>query len=160
MLQARAASNEHYRSGRYLGLVECLRRARRNDQRPVVLDELEGLIEAGDHLFIPMAAVFETGNHIAHVANGHARRRAATRFVGGIRAALQGEAPWKPVQLPSNDNVLEWLGVFPDHAMQGISLGDLSIMKEWESLCRKFPMSRVRIWSLDTHLQACDRPGA
>jgi hypothetical protein len=133
---------------------------RRNDQRQTILDELARLIEAGDYLFIPMAAVFETGNHIAHAANGHARRQAATRFVAGVRAALRGEAPWKPVQLPSNDNVLEWLEAFPDQAMQEISMGDLSIMKEWESLCRKFPMSRVRIWSLDAHLQGCDRPAA
>lgn len=132
----------------------------RNDQRDAVLDELGRRIEAGDHLFIPMAAVFEAGNHIAHVADGRNRRAAAERFVAAMRAALHGQAPWKPVSLPSNENVLEWLDVFPGQAMQGISMGDLSIIKEWESLCRKFPMSRVRVWSLDAQLAVHDRPAS
>ena len=39
-----------------------------NQQRAAVLAELEDLLNANDHLFIPMASVFEAGNHIARLA--------------------------------------------------------------------------------------------
>ena len=54
----------------------------RNQQRESVLDELGAFIEAEDLLFIPMAAIIETGNHIAHMdGDGRLRRQAAERFV-------------------------------------------------------------------------------
>jgi len=61
---------------------------------------------------------------------------------------------------------LDWLGAFPDMAMrsksakkfrEGVSLADLSIIKEWERNCRLHPMSRVRVWSLDSDLSCYDR---
>ena len=42
----------------------------RNQHKEAVLNLLGALIEAGDHLFIPMAAIVEVGNHIAQVKNG------------------------------------------------------------------------------------------
>lgn len=129
----------------------------RNESRPAVLAELESLIEASHHLFIPMAAIVEVGNHIAQLGNGALRRAAAERFVAEVRKALSNEAPWKPINFPSNLDVLSWLDAFPDAAMQGLGMGDLSIRKEWEDLCRKYPMSRVRVWTLDADLAGLDR---
>ena len=74
----------------------------RNQHRGDVLDRLATLIDGGDHLFIPMAAIVEVGNHIAHVKNGAHRRAAAERFVQEVRSALADEAPWKPIHFPSN----------------------------------------------------------
>lgn len=129
----------------------------RNQERPAVLNRLGGLIEAGDHLFIPMAAIVEVGNHIAHVGNGAHRRTAAERFVQEVRRALSNEAPWKPINFPSNQEVLSWLNAFPDSATQGIGMGDLSIKKEWEELCMRHRMSRVWVWALDGDLAGLDR---
>ena len=42
----------------------------RNQHKQDVLNRLGVLIEAGDHLFIPMAAIVEVGNHIAQVKSG------------------------------------------------------------------------------------------
>ena len=42
----------------------------RNQQRVAVLKTLEQRILQRDHLFIPLAAIIETGHHIAHVADG------------------------------------------------------------------------------------------
>jgi len=128
----------------------------RAQDREAVLDQLEKLIDRGDHLFIPIAAVFETGNHIAHVPAGHDRRTAAERFVFGIRDALNDRVPWKPISFPSHGEFLQWLEAFPDSAMRGVGMGDLSVVKEWESCCQRFSMSRVWIWSLDGHLQGYD----
>lgn len=129
----------------------------RNQDRPIVIGALSRYIEAGAHLLLPMAAIVETGNHIAHVSDGSQRRSAANRFVDQIRMALSGEAPWRPMQFPYNEQVLEWLTHFPDFAMKGIGFGDLSIIKEWEATCTKHPMSRVLIWSLDADLHGYER---
>lgn len=128
----------------------------RNESRAEVLDQLGALIEAGDHLFIPMAAIVEVGNHIAQLGNGAQRRSTAERFVSEVRKALADEAPWKPINFPSNLEVLSWLEAFPDAAMQGLGMGDLSIKKEWETLCAKYRMSRVWVWALDGDLEGLD----
>ena len=130
----------------------------RNQRKEEVLADLSGLIDDGDHLFIPMAAIVEVGNHIAHLDNGAQRRAAAERFVKEVRSALADEAPWKPINFPSNQEVLSWLDAFPDSATRGVGMGDLSILKEWESCCDRFPMSRVWVWTLDRDLVGLDRP--
>ena len=129
----------------------------RNQHRDEVLDRLGTLIEAGDHLFIPMAAIVEVGNHIAHVSNGAQRRAAAERFVKEVRSALADEAPWKPINFPLNQEVLSWLDAFPGAATQGIGMGDLSIKMEWEELCELHAMSHVWVWALDGQLSGLDR---
>ena len=130
----------------------------RNQRRVEVLDRLAALIDSEDHLFIPMAAIVEVGNHIAQVANGAHRRAAAQRFVNEVRSALADEAPWKPINFPSNQEVLSWLDAFPDSAAKGVGMGDLSIRQEWESCCHRYAMSRVWVWTLDRDLAGLDRP--
>ena len=130
----------------------------RNQHRGQVLDRLATLIDAGDHLFIPMAAIVEVGNHIAQVKNGAHRRAAAERFVKEVRSALADEAPWKPINFPSNQEVLTWLDAFPESATQGIGMGDLSIKHEWVALCERHALSRVWVWALDGDLAGLDRP--
>ena len=130
----------------------------RNQHKAEVLDRLAALIEGNDHLFIPMAAIVEVGNHIAHVDNGAQRRDVAARFVREVRSALADEAPWKPVNFPSNQEVLNWLDAFPDAAMRGVGMGDLSIQQEWASCYRKYAMSHVWVWTLDGDLAGLDRP--
>lgn len=122
-----------------------------------IINELGEIVENGDHLFIPMAAIVEVGNHIAQLANGAHRRSAAERFVSEVRKALDNEAPWKPINFPSNSEVLGWLDSFTQEAVAGLGVGDLSIKKEWEALCAKYSMSRVRVWTLDGDLAGLDR---
>ena len=89
--------------------------------------------------------------------SGALRRAAADRFVKHLRSALADEAPSKPINFPSNQEVLAWLDAFPDPATQGIGMGDLSIKKEWESICQRNSMSRVWVWTLDNDLAGLDR---
>jgi hypothetical protein len=133
-----------------------------NADRAKVLADFERLVDEGHHLFMSMAAVFEAGNHIAQLADGRQRRRLAQRFVTAVQAALNDQAPWKPMRFPDPDRVASWLDEFPDAAMRGLGMGDLSMVEEWRALCGQFPLSRVRIWSLDGDLAAHDRvaPGA
>lgn len=106
---------------------------------------------------LPLATIFETGNHIAHIRDGRLRRTAAKRFVEEIRLALAGEAPYTPIRSDSRSDLEGWLEPFPDNAQRGIGFGDTTIIAEFERQCRFHRLRRVYIWSLDTHLQGYDR---
>lgn len=129
----------------------------RNQNRQEVLGIFKEMIEAGDHLLLPMAAIIETGRHIAHLENGQQRRQYAQEFVDQVKQALEGTAPWRPTNFPKKEGLLGWLDEFPDHAMRRLTFADLSIVKEWERSRDLHPMSRVWIWALDGHLSGYDR---
>jgi len=129
----------------------------RCQDKQAVLAELEQKIRDRCSLLLPLAAIIETGNHIAHCANGANRRSAAERFVRQVRMAMEGEAPWVVTPVPDNSDWLTWLNEFPDGAMQGVSIADLTIIKEFERQCALNPARRVLIWSLDGDLTGYDR---
>jgi hypothetical protein len=128
-----------------------------NQQREGVLRQFERFIEERAHLLLPMAAVFEAGNHIAQLNDGRVRREHAERFVGMVRDAIGGNAPWRPIQPPNLEEIKVWLDDFPDHVMRGMGMGDISIVKEWENARIRHPHLRVLIWSLDAALSAYDQ---
>ena len=130
----------------------------RDQARTAVLVQFERLITARTTLLLPMAAVLETGNHIAHMREGgHLRRTAARNFCKLVSDAIDGIAPWVPTPFWEVEILQEWLREFPGHALQGRGMGDLSIVKEWERECSIHRERRVFIWSLDAHLSSYDR---
>ena len=137
-----------------------------NQERESVLARFEESIRSRDHFLLPLAAVWETGNHIAHLGNGRLRREFARQMATDVAQAFNGEAPYRATHFPDRNEFARWLRDFPDAAMrnkspekpnEGTSLGDFSIIKEWERNCDLHPMSRVRIWSLDADLASYDR---
>jgi hypothetical protein len=137
-----------------------------NQKNITVLDEFELRMNNGDYFFLPLASIWETGNHIADIVDGGNRRRFASKLFEDVRKAINGSAPYRPTYFPSRDDFLIWLEQFPDyaarnkaenHTREGVSLSDLSIIKEWEKACNCFSMSRVLIWSLDRDLIGYDR---
>lgn len=135
-------------------LVEILdvpRRAANHDQ---VIAELQEKIENGDALFLPMATILETGNHIAQNGDGGQRRVCALNFVSQVSRALKGQSPFKPINFPEKEQLQQWLCEFPDSAMRGNSLGDLSIIHDFKRLCRQSPRREIYIWSQDSHLSS------
>lgn len=129
---------------------------RRNADRIQVLTRLEALIAEGATLLLPMAAVYEAGNHIARLGDGANRRRFALHFAEQAMKAVGGEAPWRTMKAPSIEDVGKWLADFPDAAMRGASMGDHTIIKEWEEARKRTPNLRVFIWSLDDDLRGYD----
>ena len=129
----------------------------RNQDRVEVFAQFEEFLDSNASFLLPMAAIFETGDHIARLRGGRRRRRYAERFRDRIREALEGEAPWVPIRFPDSQQVAGWLEGFPDCAMRGPGMSDLSIIKAWETECSRHPTRRIRIWSLDQHLQGYDR---
>jgi hypothetical protein len=135
----------------------------RSQHRDAILEALEEHIQENVILLLPIATILETGNHIAHIPDGRQRRATAERFVELVRQALgniEGPPPWTvPQPLLAPEDLQRYLNEFPDHAMREISLGDLSIIKEYQRQCQLHQVRRVFIWSLDDHLSAYDRPG-
>ena len=125
----------------------------RDQEADSVMEKLTRLIRENATLLLPLAVVLETGNHVARVG----RRDVAERFAQAVRAALEGGAPWIPTPLVTGDELRKWLDAFPDEAARGVSLVDLSIIREWERQCALNRGRRVAIWSLDQHLQGYDR---
>lgn len=132
-----------------------------NQEREFVTQSFREYVELDCTFLLPMATLIETGNHIAQNGDGTKRRMAALRFVEEVKAAFKGDAPWRTTAFPDPAEILEWIEKFPDLAGQnkapdkqeGTSFGDLSIIEEFNKVCKRFPMSEVFIWSLDSDLK-------
>lgn len=130
---------------------------RREQEHARAIAELEAMVAAGYTLLLPLATIYETGNHIAQNGDGTLRRRNAEVFVTQVRAAFSGDAPWSPTLVPGEEEFVAWLGEFPGRAAQGIGMGDLSIIKAWEEQCARNQARRGFIWSYDSDLQIYDQ---
>ena len=128
-----------------------------NQEYVSVQEDFSSFVKNGADFELPAATVLETGNHIAQLSDGGDRRRFAKVFCNQVRKALNAESPWTLTPLPNEAQLAEWLAGFPDEAMRGLSLGDLSIVRAWEAAYRRRPFRRVRIWSSDAGLQVHDR---
>lgn len=116
----------------------------------------------GATFILPMATIIETGNHIAQNGNGDVRRRTAQKFCNAVKDAFGSEPPYRLSEFPNTKEILSWLDKFPDLAGQnksssrtseGTSFGDLSIIEEFNTCLKRFAMSEVFIWSLDSDLE-------
>ena len=120
-----------------------------DQDRAKVKEEFLEFTNVQASIFLPLAAIVETGNHIAHIGDGAVRRTCARRFVGMIQEAKDGTLPWKLTTTRFPEVLENWLKHFPDEVITGKGIGDLSILLEWEELCTKYPHRRVRIWTVD-----------
>ena len=116
--------------------------------------ELKAHVQDGVDLLLPLAVVYETGNHIAHATGD--RRAAAQRFARLVRQALDGKAPFAPARLNNVDEIAAWLDDFPDQAARQIGIADLSIIALFESQRLRQRHRRVFIWAYDGHLSGYD----
>lgn len=137
--------------------VEILNVPMKAQRHIETLRQLEQRIQGGESLFLPMATILETGNHIGQNGDGGTRRSCAERFIQQVDAALAGRSPFKAISFLQEDEMRAWLKEFPQHAMCGSGLGDLSIIHDWQRLCSLNMARRVYIWSTDNHLNAYDR---
>lgn len=130
-----------------------------NQERSAVMEELKGLLKPQTEvLILPFATIIETGNHIAHNGDGRQRREAAQRFSQCIVKTIEGEAPWSYYgKQMTPEDLRSTCADFPDFAMREEGFGDLSIIRAYQSYKEETPaINRIRIWSLDSHLQCYD----
>jgi hypothetical protein len=139
-------------------LLELLQVPGRFSQAAQIDRELVQRHNEGHSLLLPLAAILETGNHIARVSDGNLRRRAAERFVGLIRLAIAGQAPFTPIDDVGTEQVAAWCEHFVAWATPAAqSLTDLSIKLVWEQQCELYPAREVYVWTLDSDLSGCRR---
>ena len=120
-----------------------------------IKDEFRHTLELNEVLILPIATIIETGNHIAHIADGNSRRIIAGKFGEYLRKTAEGEAPW---QLYGVDLDKEGLLYLADHieenALNQIGIGDMAIIYSYNEYKKHTPgIGRIMIWSTDTHLQ-------
>ncbi len=134
-----------------------------NQEQERVIKDYQHYAELGCTFILPMATIIETGNHIAQNGDGGTRRRTAERFCEAVSAAFNGSAPWQPSDFPNTTEILTWLNQFPNMAGQnksahrlgeGTSFGDLSIIEAFKKCAKRFSMSEVFVWSLDSDLSS------
>ncbi|MCD8335819.1 MAG: hypothetical protein LUD18_00805 [Lachnospiraceae bacterium] len=128
------------------------------EQHEEVYHELMRITEEGETLILPFATIVETGNHIAHIGDGHQRRTEAERFVDYIQKTVDGRAPWTYYGEQMTEDELRIICTdFVEYAQSKIGFGDVSIIRACERYKERTPaISRIRIWSLDNHLMAYD----
>ncbi len=134
----------------------------RNQDKEAVKTSFKEYVELDTTFILPMATILETGNHIAQNGNGAVRRQTAKRLCEEVQGAINGKAPWQPSEFPNSSEVLAWIDQFPEFAgknkspsktTEGTSFGDLSIIKEYEKCLKRFSLTEVFIWSLDSDLK-------
>ena len=119
--------------------------------------EFRQALQQRDVLLLPIAVIYETGNHIAQNGDGRQRRKLARAFVELVQKSFDGELPFTPTPLQNPDEMRAWISEFPDSAMTGMGFGDLSITKVFAQQCELNQSRRVVIWSYDRHLAGYDR---
>lgn len=105
--------------------LEILNVPHKASQSELILQELKEKIKAGESLFLPMATILETGNHIAKdkKVDGNQRRICAEKFVNQVTQALEGKSPFTPISFLKKEDLQGWLKELPDEAMQRRRLG-------------------------------------
>lgn len=120
-----------------------------------VKEQWKEVLKTEDVLILPVATIIETGNHIAHISNGNARRTIAGKFGEYLRKTAEGEAPWQLYGVELDKEGLLYLADhIEENAIQRIGVGDMSIIYAYEQYKEKTPaIGTIMIWSTDTHLQ-------
>ena len=129
----------------------------RCQHRDEVLDRLESLIEEGTTLLLPLATIYETGNHISRNGDGRQRRETAERFRRQVDLALRGENPFTPTAINEEEEIRRWLTQFPEYAEREVEFGDMSIVEAFRKQCDLHPSRHVFIWAIDSDLSSYDR---
>lgn len=138
-------------------LIEILEVPRKCTSHEFIFSELTTKIKNKEALFLPLATILEAGNHIAQNGDGEQRRKCADKFVKFVQDALDGISPFQPIKFFEKEQLSEMLKKFPDYAMREISLGDASIITDYEKLCKQNKYSNIYIWSLDAVLLAYEQ---
>ncbi len=140
----------------------------RNQDKDKVIADYLTYVDAKCSFIIPFVVAVEVGNHISQNGDGGTRRKTANRFVNMMQSTFNDELPFKISNFDLKKEWQNWIGEFIDRAGQnktaakpneGMSLTDLSIIKEYEDIQNKNKANRnkrdtVFIWSLDSDLEA------
>ena len=89
-----------------------------NQEREKIFAQFRQRIQNGDFFLLPLATIWETGNHISRLPNGNHRRKYAQIFVDQIGSAMEGKSPYRPTNFPDQQTFRKWLVDYPDYAQK------------------------------------------
>lgn len=138
----------------------------KSQDRVKVLDEFKIFAESNCRFIIPLVVAVEVGNHISQNGDGNTRREIAKQFVDMMQKTFEGKSPFEISDFDLKLEWRNWINEFIVRAGQnktankpneGMSLTDLSIIKEFEDIQAKNIANRrkhvkVFIWSHDSDL--------
>ncbi len=147
-------------------ILNILNVPNKNQHRIKIIDVFKTYAESNCRFIIPFVVAVEVGNHISQNGNGVTRRQTARRFVDMMQSTFSGELPFEISDFDLKGEWQVWISEFVDRAGQnktatkpneGMSLTDLSIIKEYEDIesknkANKRKRVKVFIWSLDSDL--------
>lgn len=122
-----------------------------NQDRPMIFEHFKQRVSNKDKFLLPYIAILEAGNHIAQLPSN--RYGLADKFIKYIKDALDGTAPWTPLNFPNQNDINNILLNFPNMASKKIGFGDCAIINEWKIQKNKFPNYSIRVWTIDSGLQ-------
>ena len=121
-----------------------------------IKERFNSMLFSNDYiLFLPLATIFETGNHISQLKReyNNARFEIAQDFISKVQMALDGTTPFRALEWEAKE-IGDWINSFPEEASKGKSFGDCSIIAQFKKLCQDSPTQLpIKIWSKDSHLQ-------
>ncbi len=120
------------------------------------INDLGNKRSQNETIFLPMATIIETGNHIGQIVDGNIKHKCATAFVKLVKQALDIDEPFTILNFLEAKVLETWIEDFPNRVLE-MGFGDYSIVKDWEQQCSEHIRSRVYIWSADRHLSGYDR---
>lgn len=136
-----------------LNLLEVPGRCAEKEQ---VKEEWRSILEKKEILIMPVATIIETGNHIAHIADGRSRRSITLKFQEYLRKTAESRAPW---QLYGEGLTIEEIQYLAEHMEEftrnQIGIGDMTIIYAYQKYIEEQPaIGTIMIWSADDHLAA------
>ena len=117
--------------------------------------EFERLTNDDVWFILPLAAVIETGNHIAQNGDGTVRREKGKTLVNFVRKSLEDASPFIKPPFWEKDDLEAWMSRFPESAMRKVGLGDVSILRDLEIAKTRLNLPSaipIDIWNKDEHL--------
>lgn len=132
----------------------------RDQHADEVKDELRAHLASRRVFVLPITAVVETGNFIAQIPDGRARRKAAQDFEQILRFVCEGKAPWTLHDVAWSAAFIEDMlqgadtgSTYVQHAQNKVGAGDLCILTERYQYQNR-TQSRAEIWTRDVALGA------
>lgn len=133
----------------------------KNSDRTHVVAEFQRLVREATTFVFPVTALIETGNIIAQLPDGHARRTCMERLVDLLRRALTTTPPLAVSGVPWDESFLTALidgggdrrMSLVDFAIAGLGSGDASVLLEMDRYREKVPSATpISLWTLDETL--------
>lgn len=125
--------------------------------------ELEERARLKVELFLPLATVVETGQHVQRIVDGNLRRDRAMRYQEFLRKAVDGTAPWAFSPLTWDALFIQELlrqptrvesGLVESLATRHLEMGDLTILAELRQMRRNVVHVSFGVWTRDEALRA------